>query len=295
MFLSILKLVSSNNKAVIPKGYNVSDPAAPHTKAALWFHKRGNVAEALKSFRAAVDFKPTAKTTCNLGRALLLQGRVGEALSSLEYSLALDPTRVATLKVVKKLEEEWPSRKGYAIDVAGSFTTNVLSYRGGNTPLWQLAERPVLDSATSNRDHDILINSIKATDTSNHPPKQIYLPPGRQSFFKFISSEDFMGTYFENWPVVLHAKDALQNVLTYETFLSDTYGYGADKMQPPHRNVNYLQGSFVAKEEVRQGSLQRESELRQALRRGSTLLNTTMILYILRTRFLTPTVTCNCS
>ncbi|MGB5325288.1 MAG: tetratricopeptide repeat protein [Pseudomonadales bacterium] len=89
------------------------DPAsaAAHYNLAGSLARGGELAEAERHFRSALDINPNAQTHLSLGIVLRAQGKLDEAVASVKQSMSIDPDNVAAKEALEKLRSELAARQ----------------------------------------------------------------------------------------------------------------------------------------------------------------------------------------
>ena len=267
--------------------YNSQDKTQDHAAQAIKFDAAGADDEAEQAFRAAVKFNPTSVSkSLNLAVALLRYNKLEESRRAFEHTFLVAHEQKKPLKRLLRnlqlLKKEWKEVHLEEMDPINTYNskhdTNEIKFNQKlkNVPLYMLAERKYLDRETSDRGKDGLESRISTleADIAKRPPKTKILTVnnGMDSLLTYLGSNDFQHIYWEQWPLLIRAPNAMDDLVSLEYLLKDgPYGYGSEKTQPPHRNVNFLKREFRNKDSIPKDKRLKKNDLLDGMNRNYTL------------------------
>ena len=279
-FVTLFLSTSTLTRAVYVHEHNANHD---HSQAAIQLDSTGEHDEdAETAFRAAVHFNPNSVAKAlNLAVALMRYGKLAASRTAFETTFTLAHAQKKPLKRIrhnfKLLAKEWEQVHSERMDpIFASTNPNdrqpALEQRLPHTPLYALAERKYLDTETADRGKHGLESRVPSTAAV--PPKMVTLKKiqGMDTVLNYIGGKEFQTTYWEQWPLHIRAPGAMDQLISLEGLLQDgPYGYGSDKTQAPHRNVNYLKRQFGNKDSISKNAPQDRNKLLDAMRRNYTL------------------------
>ena len=268
--------------------YSPDDPRFPHGQCGSELAKLGLVDEAATAFEAAAHFMGQLPDFANLGVAQMQRGLLDESKAAFERALSIDPTNEQVLANLEILEQHWIQQRGKAMplvsaqQVDGGGEEEVTEeqdkvryrYRDAGQSLTKLAERG--DNPAVIRQRKRNIERSLTQEELDAAPSQTFTVggSGMRALLSFIGGDDFQQQYWEKFPLLIHTQLSAHdrnNLCSWKTIVEDSKGYIMGGDEDLTRNVNVLRGSFVKKDSENAGKLQKEPELRAALRKGRTL------------------------
>jgi hypothetical protein len=282
----LLHLLFSTSSIILAEYEQINDPNHDHTTSAIEFDADGERDEdAEQAFRAAVRFNPNSiAKSLNLAVALHRYGKLEQSRMAFEDTFTLANKQSRPRKIFKRiardfnaLKKEWEEVYNEKMDpITSSNDSNdfelTMSQRLLNIPLYMLSEKKYLDQDTKERGKLGLESRID-TDVQA-PPKMVVLTNinGMDTVLNYVGGKEFQTKYWEQWPLHIRAKGAMNNLVSLEYLLNDgPYGYGSEKTIAPHRNVNYLKRRFGNKDSIAKDTPQNKNNLLDAMRRNYTL------------------------
>jgi hypothetical protein len=282
----LLHLLFSTSSIILAEYEQINDPNHDHTTSAIEFDADGERDEdAEQAFRAAVRFNPNSiAKSLNLAVALHRYGKLEQSRMAFEDTFTLANKQSRPRKIFKRiardfnaLKKVWEEVYNEKMDpITSSNDSNdfelTMSQRLLNIPLYMLSEKKYLDQDTKERGKLGLESRID-TDVQA-PPKMVVLTNinGMDTVLNYVGGKEFQTKYWEQWPLHIRAKGAMNNLVSLEYLLNDgPYGYGSEKTIAPHRNVNYLKRRFGNKDSIAKDTPQNKNNLLDAMRRNYTL------------------------
>eukprot|EP00730_Choanoeca_flexa_P020022 TRINITY_DN9789_c0_g1_i2.p1 TRINITY_DN9789_c0_g1~~TRINITY_DN9789_c0_g1_i2.p1 ORF type:complete len:369 (+),score=81.09 TRINITY_DN9789_c0_g1_i2:25-1131(+) len=288
---AITKSTKFGNKK-IPSDYSFDSASHDHTQAGIAFDEKNQRQLALKAFQAAVRFNPNDNTYGNLGVVLMRMAKYEEALKVMKKALKLNPQSshhrenyqelVGFMKGKdKNFQDEEPTSTGYpsssGSDDGYADDDGYAEYEDDdvNADAGQSAPRVSLSTVDVERAYKLAEPpdeprqpiTTKAAKFPSAPPTTVQRTH-RADVLHFIQTE-FRSRYFEQFPVLIETEGAFVDTLTLEQALTkQRLKYNGNKYEAPYRNVKFIKGSFMAKDE---SGMKDEAALAQALRNGYTL------------------------
>ena len=271
--------------------YDVDSPDEDHARWAKRFSANNDDAAATIAFRSAVRFHPNSVANRqNLAVSLMREGELESSRRAFGDAFALARRLNKPLRRLRAnlqiLRREWQNDFNEFMDpIEGEYekkseSLNMLfKQRQDHVPLYLLAERKHMDGDTAQRGVEGgLERKLSEEEYASAPPTQIRLDAGdegmvtQDDLLSWVGSPDFQDVYWEQWPVVIRAPGAVQDLTSLDYLCRDgPYGYAHDKTTFPHRNVNYLKETFGNKDPIKAGTPQGCKELKNALSRNYTL------------------------
>ena len=230
-FWALLAAVAGDS--VLPPGYSVDEPSFDHENIAIRLDAAGRAEESHQSFVASARFADGVTALDNLGVSHMRRGEWVEAAQS--YARAL-----SRHSKTRNLEDNVEVFKQY------------LSQPRVPRDTRERCLRILRDATEASRrwpsPASIYSGARVARDEQSAP---LYRKiANRTSFWKFLRSDAFVGSYWERRPLHMtvgeegEADNGFANVLPLRELLAEKYVFAMEKGKHRDRNVHLVKGSF---------------------------------------------------